>query len=87
MKPDPLTVCAQLAKHAGEESPPGTDVVDRVLATLRSPVKRRFDNETAYTMFGVGSCVAACIAAAMFVVITGNDSHMMLAEPFFTVLP
>ena len=87
MKPDPLAVFDQLAARAAQEMSPHIDVADRVLAALHAPVRRDSDSDSASALFGVSSIVAACAAAVMFIVSTGNDSLVMLAKPFFTVLP
>lgn len=84
MKLDHFDQFAQLAK---EETPPHTNVADRVLTTLHTPVRAKAISEREYALFGYGSVAAACAAVILFTMSTGDDSLIMLAEPFITVSP
>lgn len=77
----------QLAELARDETPPHTNVADRVLSTLHTHVRANAISEREYALFGYGSVAAACAALILFTMSTGDDSLIMLAEPFITVSP
>jgi hypothetical protein len=77
----------QLARLASEEMPPITCVEDRVLVTLRAPVRAWARIEPECVLFGYGSVAAACAALLLFTISTRDDSLIMLVEPFITVRP
>jgi hypothetical protein len=87
LKPDELVHFDNLARHAAGETPPSTEVADRVLQTLRKTAISEYFDDRKYAAVGVGSIVAACAAIALFTVSSGGDAFIVLAEPFITVWP
>ena len=87
MKLDPLEQFERLAALAlGEELPP-TTVADRVLDSLHQQSRVTPPREPNYALFGYSTVAAACVALVFFTLNSGDDSLVILAEPFMTVLP
>jgi len=87
MKPDPMVPFERLAALSRQETSSGVDVADRVLQMLharRSGLARR---EPEYGLVGIGSLCAACAALVLFGLVSGDDSYVMLVQPFFTEMP
>ncbi|MCA9175331.1 MAG: hypothetical protein KDB14_12680 [Planctomycetales bacterium] len=86
MKSDPIEHFDRIAACASGETAPSVAVADRVLDTLRhsrlGPVSER-----EYALFGYGSVAVACAALILFAMCTGDDSLVLLANPFLMELP
>lgn len=82
----PLDRFSDLAAHARQEAAPAVDISGRVFDTLRrrQPAPAVPWDEL---LFGASSVVAACAAAALFWLGSGNDSFLPLFSPFLMVLP
>ena len=84
---DPLEHFERIAALASEEAVPTTTVADRVLDSLSQQSRVTPPREPEYALFGYSTVAAACAALVLFTLNSGDDSLVILAEPFMTVLP
>ncbi len=87
MKSDPLLPFENLVTLAKHETTKEIDIAHRVLQTLYARRLRHAWREPEYSLVGFGSLCVACAALLVFSFSTGDDTYIMLVQPFFMELP